>query len=147
MIAHPNDDKRVFFLCVCVLSPRQVFIHCSDEGMGAELESLLGDETLKRKSERSNGVDDLRFVLLVSKVRDMLFFLMGRENGGGGGYLFICFLCVSGAAFVWRRTAVEQESTSVNGVAYGVLGGRVLCTAVGAFRCAFRDWLYCCRAR
>lgn len=46
----------------------QVFIHCSDAGMKAELESLLGDETLKRKPERSNGVDDLRFVLMVSKI-------------------------------------------------------------------------------
>lgn len=46
-----------------------MFIHCSDEGMRAELESLLGDETLKKTPERSNGVDDLRFVLMVSKVR------------------------------------------------------------------------------
>lgn len=45
-----------------------MFIHCSDEGMKAELESLLGDETLKREPELSNGVDDLRFVLMVSKV-------------------------------------------------------------------------------
>ncbi|CAN0355337.1 unnamed protein product, partial [Laminaria digitata] len=36
--------------------------------MKAELESLLGDETLKREPERSNGVDDLRFVLMISKV-------------------------------------------------------------------------------
>lgn len=46
----------------------QVFIHCSDVGLKAELEGLLGDETLKRKPELSNGVDDLRFVLMVSKV-------------------------------------------------------------------------------
>lgn len=60
-----------------VLNPRQrskikqVFIHCGDEGMRAELESLLGDETLERRPERSNGVDDLRFVLMVSKVREL----------------------------------------------------------------------------
>ena len=47
-----------------------MFIHCSDAGMKVELESLLGDETLKREPERSNGVDDLRFVLMVSKVRN-----------------------------------------------------------------------------
>eukprot|EP00903_Cladosiphon_okamuranus_P011908 g11184.t1 len=46
----------------------QVFIHCSDEGLKTELEELLGDETLKREPELSNGVDDLRFVLLVSKI-------------------------------------------------------------------------------
>ena len=45
-----------------------MFIHCGDDGLKAELEGLLGDETLKRKPERSNGVDDLRFVLMVSKV-------------------------------------------------------------------------------
>eukprot|EP00752_Nemacystus_decipiens_P006878 g6179.t1 len=46
----------------------QVFIHSSDEGLMAELEGLRGDETLKRAPERSNGVDDLRFVLMVSKI-------------------------------------------------------------------------------
>lgn len=49
-----------------------MFIHCSDEGLRAELEDLLGDETLKRKPERGNGVDDLRFVLMVSKVNRVL---------------------------------------------------------------------------
>lgn len=37
--------------------------------MKAELESLLGDEALQRVPEKSNGVDDLRFVLMISKVR------------------------------------------------------------------------------
>ncbi|CAM9542859.1 unnamed protein product, partial [Hapterophycus canaliculatus] len=46
----------------------KVFIHCSDESMKAELESLIGDETLKREPELSNGVDELRFVLMVSKI-------------------------------------------------------------------------------
>lgn len=45
-----------------------MFIYCGDEGQKAELEALLGDETLLREPERSNGVDDLRFVLMVSKV-------------------------------------------------------------------------------
>lgn len=45
-----------------------MFIHCSDDVMRDELESLLGDESLKKKPERGNGVDDLRFVLMVSKV-------------------------------------------------------------------------------
>lgn len=36
--------------------------------MRAELESLLGDEILKKEPERGNSVDDLRFVLMVSKV-------------------------------------------------------------------------------
>lgn len=49
-------------------SDLQVFIHCSNAGMKVELESLLGDETLKKAPERSNGVDDLRFVLMISKV-------------------------------------------------------------------------------
>lgn len=45
-----------------------MFIHCGDADLKAELEGLLGDETLKREPELSNGVDDLRFVLMVSKV-------------------------------------------------------------------------------
>lgn len=51
-----------------------MFIYCGDEGQKAELEALLGDETLLRKPERSNGVDDLRFVLMVSKVSSTDFF-------------------------------------------------------------------------
>lgn len=45
-----------------------MFIYCGDEGQKAELEGLLGDATLLREPELSNGVDDLRFVLMVSKV-------------------------------------------------------------------------------
>lgn len=45
-----------------------MFIYCGDEGQKAELEGLLGDETLLREPKLSNGVDDLRFVLMVSKV-------------------------------------------------------------------------------
>lgn len=58
----------LFAFCGLFVGRLQVFIHCSDEGLKAELEGLLGDETLKRKPELSNGVDDLRFVLMVSKV-------------------------------------------------------------------------------
>lgn len=57
----------VSFVGLGIVEP-QVFIHCSDEAFKAELESLMGDETLKREPELSNGVDDLRFVLMVSKV-------------------------------------------------------------------------------
>lgn len=37
--------------------------------MRAELEAFLGDEILQPIPEKSNGVDDLRFVLMVSKVQ------------------------------------------------------------------------------
>lgn len=37
--------------------------------MRAELESLLGDDTLLPVPEKGNGVDELRFILMVSQVR------------------------------------------------------------------------------
>lgn len=46
----------------------QVFIHCEDPGLKAELESLMGDDTLRETPEKSNAVDDLRFVFMVSKI-------------------------------------------------------------------------------
>lgn len=76
----------------------QVFIHCSDEGLKTELESLLGDETLKREPELSNGVDDLRFVLMVSKVS-----LMVRV-----GFVF--------AGRMWTQYVNRLQSSSLPGV-------------------------------
>lgn len=63
-----------------------MFIYCSDEGLKEELESLLGDETLKREPELSNGVDDLRFVLMVSKVSltVRIGFVFAREDVDAG---------------------------------------------------------------
>lgn len=87
-----------------------MFIHCSDEGLKAELEGLLGDEILKREPELSNGVDDLRFVLMVSKVN--------REVCRS------CWACLGRALNVWAaRTGQDSSGTPHRGVLLSVLLG------------------------
>lgn len=41
---------------------------CEDSGLAETLKGLLGDKNLESKAVSTNGVDDLRFVLLTSRV-------------------------------------------------------------------------------
>ncbi|CAM9322588.1 unnamed protein product [Discosporangium mesarthrocarpum] len=45
----------------------QVYIYCKDKVMRAELEQMVGDAELSPQPQLTNGVDDLRFLFLVSK--------------------------------------------------------------------------------
>jgi len=47
----------------------QVWINCADSDFTKVLESLRGDDTLLAQPSSTNGVDDLRFILMTSQVR------------------------------------------------------------------------------
>lgn len=72
---YPSSASGLFVARGCGSSSvfLQVFIHCEREEFRKELDNLMGDEELLAEPDRTNGVDDLRFVFMVSKVLSIQF--------------------------------------------------------------------------